>query len=144
MADIPVIEINIRIVSKQNVDDVCHALGNRSQLVPLHAAKKMTGSFLPCNKADGMDNSCDSINPSFCHGDIHRRWMIPPLPTCLVILLDFSLISFSHYCSPLQSVLANALSLFTPFLTSGHQINGCIGDCFMYSLLEMQAEPFMS
>lgn len=40
--------------------------------MPLHAAKEVTGSFPPYNKADGMDNSSDSINPSF-HGGFHKR-----------------------------------------------------------------------
>lgn len=47
--------------------------GKGARIVPLHAAKKVTGSFLPYNKADGMDNSSDSINPSFCCGGFHKR-----------------------------------------------------------------------
>lgn len=114
-----------------------------TRIVPLQAAKKVTGSFLPYNKADGMDNSSDSTNPSFCHGGIHRRWMILPLPTCLVILLGFSFISPPCYCSPLWSTLADVLSLLPPFLTSGHQITSCGWAWFVYSLPEIQLSHLM-
>lgn len=38
----------------------------------LHAVKEVTGGFLPQNKADGIDNTSDNLNPSFCHGGFQR------------------------------------------------------------------------
>jgi hypothetical protein len=39
----------------------------------LHEVKKVTGGFLPYNKADGIDNNSDSVNLSFCHRGFQRR-----------------------------------------------------------------------
>lgn len=47
--------------------------GKEARIVPPHAAKKVTGSFLASNKADGMDNSSDSINSSFCCGGFSQE-----------------------------------------------------------------------
>lgn len=79
--------------------------GKGARIVSPHAAKRVTGSFLPYNKADGMDNSSDSINPSFCCGGFHRRWMIlpPPNSPCHLAVFTFNfsplLLSFTtSYC----------------------------------------------
>jgi hypothetical protein len=117
--------------------------GKRARIVPLHAAKKVTGGFLPYNKADGMDNSSDSINPSFCHGCFQRRWMVYLPPSCLATSLCFSLV-LSLSIVPLYHPLL--LMLWSPcphFLSSGHQIISCFWAWFMYSLPEMPAESFM-
>ena len=99
--------------------------GKGARTVLPHAAKKVTGSFLLYNRADGMDNSSDSINPSFCCGGFHRRWMILPPPTCLVILLCFSFSPLPCYCS-LKSSIADAVnSIYSlPHIwTSDHQLH---------------------
>ena len=63
-----------------------------------------------------MDNSSDSINPSFWCRGFHRRWMILPPPTCLVILLCFSSISPSLLFFRISCCWCFEL----PFLPSSH------------------------
>lgn len=80
--------------------------GKGARIVSLHAAKIVTGSFLPYNKADGMDNGSDSINPSFCCGGLSQEMNDTPpsnSPCHLaVFLFNFSpllLFSFTiSYC----------------------------------------------
>lgn len=92
--------------------------GKEARIVPPHAAKKVTGSFLASTKADGMDNSSDSINSSFCCGGFHRRWMIPS-PSNLPCHLAVFLFNVSPWLSfSLQSAVADALN--PPSLPSSH------------------------
>lgn len=69
MMGLPAMVKSVRGLQEESLENVCFALEDSRVL---HAVKEVISGFLPQNKADGIDNTSDNLNPSFCHGGFQR------------------------------------------------------------------------
>lgn len=73
MMDLPVIETNIRAALKRKPRKGLQGIGGKELGLYYHMQpRKVTGSFLLYNRADGMDNSSLTVLIHLAVGGFHR------------------------------------------------------------------------